>query len=56
MDYLNIFRAIRLENLVLNLCDIPAVVTDGIIPERWLLEAYRKQWLTMLEIFNGNKG
>lgn len=56
LPYLNIFRNIRLENLVLNGYDIPTVTADGIIPESWFMKAYRNQWLAMLNIFCGNKG
>lgn len=55
-DYFDVFSHIRMYNLILNLYDIPIVVADGIVPEMWLLDSYRKQWLTMLDVFTGNKG
>ncbi|CAH1407811.1 unnamed protein product [Nezara viridula] len=56
LPYLNIFRNLRLDNLILHPHDVPIITADRIIPESWFQASFKNQWLAMLDIFSGNKG
>uniref|UniRef100_T1I2V3 BTB domain-containing protein n=1 Tax=Rhodnius prolixus TaxID=13249 RepID=T1I2V3_RHOPR len=50
LDYMRVFRQLRLVHLLLHCQDHDAVAQDRIIPESWLLTAYKRQWLTLLGV------
>lgn len=47
---MRVFRQLRLVHLLLHCQDHDAVAQDRIIPESWLLTAYKRQWLTLLGV------
>ncbi|KAK9506782.1 hypothetical protein O3M35_008655 [Rhynocoris fuscipes] len=54
LEYMRIFRQLRLVNMILHMQDYNKLVKDRIIPESWLLTAFKKQWVTLLDICSGN--
>lgn len=44
------FRSLRKKYLLLNDQDVQILQNDNIIPEDWLYEAYKEQWLHLLRI------
>ncbi|KAL1139368.1 hypothetical protein AAG570_006352 [Ranatra chinensis] len=53
MEYMNVFRHIRLGHLLLHIRDVSIITLDKIIPETWLLSVYASQWVAMLRISSG---
>lgn len=48
--YTEVFRAIRLEAVIVDGASATTVERDKIIPQSWLCRVYRQQWLTMLQV------
>ena len=44
------FRALRMKYLLLHNQDVKILQTDNLIPESWLYEGYKEQWLHILNI------
>jgi predicted PolB exonuclease-like 3'-5' exonuclease len=44
------FKALRKKYLLLNDQDVKLLQNDNIIPEDWLYESYKEQWLHILRI------
>lgn len=49
-EYAAPFRALRTKHLLLHDQDVKILYSDNLIPEEWLYEAYREQWLHLLRI------
>jgi hypothetical protein len=53
LEYLNIFKHIRLGHLLLHIRDVSIITLDRIIPQAWLLSVYGLQWVAMLRVSTG---
>ncbi|KAJ8675027.1 hypothetical protein QAD02_010813 [Eretmocerus hayati] len=53
-EYCAPFKALRKKYLLLNDQDVKILYSDNIIPEDWLFEAYKEQWLHILKIDANN--
>lgn len=49
-EYAEPFKALRMKYLLLHNHDVKILQTDNLIPESWLHEAYKEQWLHLLNI------
>ncbi|XP_014262355.1 protein germ cell-less [Cimex lectularius] len=49
-----IFRRLRLGHLLLHVKDLLNISKDKIIPEAWMLEAYKTQWVNLLRVLSGS--
>ncbi|XP_014233447.1 protein germ cell-less isoform X1 [Trichogramma pretiosum] len=49
-EYAAPFKALRLKYLILNYQDVKILKYDNLIPDDWLYESYKEQWLHLLRI------
>lgn len=49
-DFGKVFKAVRLQHILNDKPSLSTIEADKIIPEGWLLDLYRKQWLKMLSV------
>ena len=56
-EFASPFKALRMKYLLLANQDVNILHSDNLIPESWLYEAYKEQWLHILSIdANKDKG
>ncbi|KAI0237829.1 Germ cell-less protein-like 1 [Lamellibrachia satsuma] len=51
--YAIMFRGLRIQHLVNDLASVKILEQDHIIPMEWLMSGYRRQWLQMLQVEQG---
>lgn len=49
-DFINVFRELRLSNLITHHMDIELILRDNIIPKTWLNTVVIQQWDNMLRV------
>lgn len=49
-QYVHLFKCLRLTHLLLHVQDLNAITADKIIPESWILEACKRQWISLLHV------
>jgi len=52
--YVDIFKCLRLENMIGDIKSINLLDKDNLIPKDWLMPLYEKQWLRMLSVYTGD--
>jgi len=51
--YLPVFRNIRLPHLINHHMDVAMLVSDRIVPDRWMSSTYYTRWMTLLRLDSG---
>lgn len=49
-NYITPFKALRYKYLLLHDQDVNILNSDNLIPQEWLYDAYKEQWLHLLRI------
>lgn len=44
------FKSLRKKYLLMNVLDVKTLHDDNLIPESWLYQSYKEQWLHILKI------
>lgn len=52
--YVEVFKKLRIEYIVTDHSSAAILERDGILPQKWVLNFYRSQWLHLLKVDNGN--
>ena len=52
--YVDIFKCLRLENMIGDIKSISLLEKDNLIPRSWLLPLYERQWVKMLSVYTGD--
>jgi len=53
-EFVEVFRSVRLCNIVRDYTCCREIEVDGIIPLNWIIPVYRQRWLEMLKVEQGN--